>query len=369
MDGSTFVRDVGAHSQRAASAVIQRLRSQSRRRLLLMAGPPFLIAIIALAWVLLNAGVVSTDNATVTAARVPISASVRGRVVEVLVRENQEVHAGDILFKLDDSDFRTAVTRAEAELAAARLRVAGLRAAYRQSAADVGAARSNAAFARDEAARQRHLFNAGVASRRDVEAAENAAVVAARQSSAEREAQAAALANLGGAADVDIERHPLVMQASAALAQARSDLAHTVVRAPADGVVARVAQVQPGAYVQPAQTVFWLISGEPWVEAAFKENQLHGLRPGQPVRIEIDAYPHRRFQGHVESLSPGTGSSFAVLPAENATGNWVHVVQRLNVRVAFDETPPDAALAVGLSAKVHVDTRREAAPSLRGRGA
>lgn len=367
MDGSTFVRDVRTRSFRAADAVIQRLRAQDRRRLLWMAGPPIIVALVALAWMLMSAGIVSTDNAAVAAARAPISASVRGRVVEVLVRENQEVHAGDVLFRLDDSDFRTAVTRAEAELAAARLGVSGLRAAYRQSAAAVSAARANADFARNEAARQRNLFNAGVASRHDVEAAATAATVAAREVAAQAQAQATALANLGGDANLPIDQHPLVMQAQAALAQAQSDLANTQVRAPADGLVARVSQLQVGSYVQPAQTVFWLISGRPWMDAAFKENQLGSLRAGQPVTIRIDAYPHRTFRGHVESLSPGTGSSFAVLPAENATGNWVHVVQRLNVRIAFDETPPEAALAVGLSGKVRVDTRRHAQADLRGR--
>ena len=140
-----------------------------------------------------------------------------------------------------------------------------------------------------------------------------------------------------------------------------------MITAPADGVVARVSQVQVGSYVQPAQTVFWLVSGRPWIDAAFKENQLGALRAGQPVNIHIDAFPNHTFRGHVESLSPGTGSSFAVLPAENATGNWVHVVQRLIVRVVFDETPPDAVLAIGLSAKVSVDTRQQAQPVLRGR--
>src|SRR5690242_9850230 len=125
MDGSTFVRDVRARSLRAADAVIQRLRAKDRRRLLLMAGPPILIALIALVWMLMSAGQVSTDDATVAAARAPISSTVRGRVVQVLVHEDQQVHASDVLFKLDDSDFRTAVMRAEAELAAARLRVEG----------------------------------------------------------------------------------------------------------------------------------------------------------------------------------------------------------------------------------------------------
>lgn len=335
----------------------QRLRALDRRRLLLMIVPPVLVALAIAGWLLMNAGLVSTDNATVAAARVPISSSVRARVVHILVKEDQHVHAGDVLFRLDDSDFKTAVSRAEAELASARLRVAGLRATYRQSLADQGVAQANAAYTRSEAVRQRNLFNAGVASQRDVDQAANAATVAERQLLAQAQAQATALADLGGDPDISADEHPLVQKARAALEQARNDLAHTEVVAPADGVVARVSQLQVGSYVQPAQTVFWLISGRPWMDAAFKENQLGLLRPGQTTDIQIDAYPHRSFRGHVESLSPGTGSSFAVLPAENATGNWVRVVQRLNVRIAFDEAPADVALAVGLSGKVKVDTR------------
>lgn len=338
-------------------ALGKRLGAPNRRRLLLMIVPPVLVGLAVAGWLLMNTGMVSTDNANVASARVPISSSVRARVVQIFVKEDQHVHAGDVLFRLDDSDFETAVSRAEAELASARLRVAGLRATYRQSVADQGVAQANAAYTRSAAVRQQNLFNAGVTSQRDVDQAANAATVADRQLRAQAQAQATALAGLGGDPNISADEHPLVQQARATLAQARNDLAHAEVVAPADGVVARVSQLQVGSYVQPAQTVFWLISGRPWVDAAFKENQLGLLQPGQRAEIRIDAYPHRSFRGHVESLSPGTGSSFAVLPAENATGNWVRVVQRLNVRIAFDEAPADVALAVGLSGKVKVDTR------------
>jgi membrane fusion protein (multidrug efflux system) len=149
------------------------------------------------------------------------------------------------------------------------------------------------------------------------------------------------------------------MQAQAALDQAQSDLSDTSIRAPADGVVTRVSQLQPGSYVQAAQTMFWIISGKPWVDAAFKENQLADLRPGQPVTVHVDAFPNAHLTGHVTSFSPGTGSSFAVLPAENASGNWVRVVQRLNVRIELDNPPPEVQLAVGLSATATVDTRNK----------
>jgi membrane fusion protein (multidrug efflux system) len=118
-----------------------------------------------------------------------------------------------------------------------------------------------------------------------------------------------------------------------------------------------VSQLQPGSYVQPAQTLFWIISGKPWVDAAFKESQLGDLRIGQQVAVHVDAFPNVRLTGHIASFSPGTGSSFAVLPAENASGNWVRVVQRLNVRVELDNPPPEVQLAIGLSATATVDTR------------
>ena len=162
-----------------------------------------------------------------------------------------------------------------------------------------------------------------------------------------------------GSANIDTDKHPLVMAAKAELDQANSDVSDTFIRAPADGVVTRVSQLQPGSYVQPSQTMFWIISGKPWVDAAFKENQLADLRPGQPVQVHVDAFPNAHLTGHVVSFSPGTGASFAVLPAENASGNWVRVVQRLNVRIELDNPPPEVQLAVGLSATATVDTRKK----------
>lgn len=375
MEGSIVGR-ARARTQSAAAGIMRRLRESDRRKLALYIGPPLAVLLIAIVWLAFSGGSVSTDNATVTAARAPISASVRGRVIEVVARENQVVHAGDVLVRLDTEDLQIAVTDAEARLAAARLQVEALRASYRQSIADRAAAQAQAAHAAGELRRQRALFEAGVASQRDVDNAATEANVQARESTSALQHQATALASLGGRADIATDQHPLVLQAAAALARAQGDLGDASIRAPVDGTVARVSQVQVGAYVQPAQTLFYIISGTPWVDAAFKENQLGTLRVGQPVRIHIDAFPGETFQGHVESFSPGTGSSFAVLPAENASGNWVRVVQRLNVRVAFDEPPHDAAMAIGLSANVTVDTRQhrateqqhsDAGPALRGR--
>ncbi|WP_084396561.1 HlyD family secretion protein [Henriciella aquimarina] len=360
MDGSSAGPIEEASADTALAPQPERKKPKWYRgpRFILMVVPPVLVALGVAAYLISVRGHVSTDNAVVAAARAPISASIGGRVTDVLVEQNHQVEAGDVLFRLDDSDYRTAVASAEARLASARLRVSALRASYRQAMADLSTARSRADYAGSELKRQKNLVEAGVSSQQKLDEAQNAADVARRAETAALEARANALANLGGSADVETDRHPLVLEAQAALEQARSDLEDTVIVAPSSGTVARVDQIQPGAYVQPAQTLFWLISGNPWVDAAFKENQLEHLKPGQPAEIRVDAYPDIVFEGHVVSFSPGTGSSFSVLPAENATGNWVHVVQRLNVRIEFDE-PPATDLAVGLSAEVDVNTRPE----------
>ncbi len=356
MDGS-FERD-GATAT-APAAVKKQGVSPKQRRLALMIGPPVLIAIIAAVWLMMSAGYVSTDNAQISAARAPITSSVRARVVEILVTENQKVKAGDELVKLDGGDFAINVAQAEARLASARLQVDALRASYRKSAADLRTSRTSSDFARSELARQDNLFKAGLISQQALDQARNASNLADREQSSASEALANTLANLGGSAGIETDKHPLVMQAQAALDQAKSDFSDTSIRAPADGVVTRVSQLQPGSYVQPSQTMFWIISGKPWVDAAFKENQLADLRPGQPVQVHVDAFPNAHLTGHVASFSPGTGSSFAVLPAENASGNWVRVVQRLNVRIELDNPPPEVQLAVGLSATATVDTHNK----------
>ncbi|MBS0385546.1 MAG: HlyD family secretion protein [Proteobacteria bacterium] len=318
-----------------------RVRGLLRNRIVLFGAGPALLLVIGLIYLMLNAGVVSTDDATVSAARVAISSEVRGRIVSVEVHDNQLVHAGDVLVRLDDTDYQTALANAEAQLASAQLQVEASHAQY--------------SYAQREYARQRNLFAAGVASRHDVEEAQSAADVAARQ------------AGVTDGRILPVDQHPLVLAAQAALTQAQTNLADTTLRAPREGIVTRVDQVQIGTYAQPAQTLFWLISGQPWVDAAFKEDQLERLQPGQPVLIHIDAYPHESFRGHVVSLSPGTGAAFSVLPTQNSSGNWVKVVQRLNVRIAFEALPHGISPAIGLSASVRVDTNRRAGPPLRGR--
>ncbi len=333
-----------------------RRRRMSGLRWPLMIGVPVLI-LAGLGYLVLTSGrTQSTDDAYVQAAKAPISASIAGRVIEVDVTENQEVKAGQVLFKLDPVDAQTAAHRAEAALAAARLQVVALKSALDQQKLLLGSALQTQTYATQEADRQTALVAAGVSSRQQAADARHASDLAAAQVAVARQQVAAAQANLGGA-ETNPDVFPAVLQAKAALEATQLDLVHTVIIAPSDGVVTRVDQLQKGAFINPSQTVFYLLSGEPWVDANFKENQLAKMRVGQPAEIEIDALGGKKLKGYVASFSPGSGSSFSPLPAQNATGNWVKVVQRLPVRIAFDKAPPDVVSRAGLSTKVTVDVR------------
>ncbi len=339
------------------SGVIQRLRWP-----LLIGGPVVILAIVA--WFVLTGGrYQSTDDAYVQAARTAVSASISGRIVDLEVQDNQPVKAGQVLFRLDDRDYRNAIAQAEAQLAVVRLQVRTERASYGQQEASVQVAQSAAAYADKERVREQELASGGVASQQQLDQAVNAARDAHdRLIVAQQQAEAAKLT----ADDTGpIDAHPAVMQALAALERARLNESYTTVVAAQDGVVAKVEQVQRGTYINASQPLFWLVSGRPYVEANFKEDQLAHMRVGQPVSLKIDAVPGPPLKGHVASFSPGSGESFSVLPAQNATGNWVKVVQRLPVRIEFDQTPPQTAHA-GLSVTAKVDTR---APGRRPIGA
>jgi membrane fusion protein (multidrug efflux system) len=320
---------------------------------LLIGGPVVVIAVVA--WFVLTGGrYQSTDDAYVQAARTPISANVSARVVELDVKDNQQVKKGDVLFRLDDRDFKVAEAQAEAALAAARLQVRTQRDTAGQQDAAIRVAQDAVDYANREYARQQKLAAGGVASQQQLDQAKSAADEAVSRLQVARQQAAAARTAAGGPAG-SIEDHPAVMQAKAALDRAQLQLGYTVIRAPQDGVVTKVEQIQLGSYITGAQPLFWLVSGRPYVEANFKEDQLAKMRAGQAVEIEIDAYGGKKLTGHVASFSPGAGSTFSILPAQNATGNWVKVVQRLPVRIEFDQPPPETA-AAGLSAKVKVDT-------------
>lgn len=329
----------------------------TRRRWLLIIGGPLLILLVAGYFVLTGGRFETTDNAYVQIAKVPVAASISGRVIDIYVKENQFVHRGDVLFRIDTRELRASADAAAAQAAGAELQLNALRAAYRQQLASVQGARASLAYTVREAARQHDLAAAGVSSQAQVDQAAHAAQQARDALAVAQQQAAQALAGLGGRADISAGAVPSVMQARAQLERARLNVSYGTVVAPSDGIVTRVEQMPVGTYLSPAQTAFWLLSGRPWVEANFKEDQLAHMKVGQPVTIKVDADPDADIRGHVGSFSPGTGQSFSALPAQNATGNWVKVVQRLPVRIDFDKAPPEMAARAGLSAKVTVDVR------------
>ena len=323
----------------------------------LIVGGPLLIALVVTYFIITGGRTQTTDNAYVQIAKAPVAPSVAGRVTDIYVHENEFVRRGQVLFRLDTRDTQADAEAAAATVANAAQQIGALRASYQQQMAMVQAAKDQLAYATTEATRQKNLANVGVSSQAQVDQA-NHAVQAARQQLASAQQQAAqVLANLGGNPNLSAQSAPAVMQAQAQLDRAKLNIAYGTVVAPTDGVVTRVDQMPVGTYLNASQTGFWLLSGLPWVEANFKEDQLAHMKVGQPVSIKVDAYPDADIKGHVASFSPGTGQAFSALPAQNATGNWVKVVQRLPVRISFDKPPPGMAARAGLSAKVTVDVR------------
>ncbi len=333
---------------------------RGRLRLPLMIGGPALAVVLFLIVYVTGGRYETTDDAYVQIASVAVSSNVAGRVLEVNVRDNQTVHKGDVLFRLDDEPFRIAVEEAAAQFASARLQVESLKASYRQRQAELASARETLDYQKHETDRQQRLLAAGIASQLQVDRAVHALEGARTQLAAAEQQANAVVANLGGNPDIETDRHPTVQHAQAVLDRAKLNLSYTVIKAPTDGIVTRVEQLQAGTYISASTAVFALVvAGDTWIEANFKENQLTHMRVGQQVEVRVDSYPGKKFEGTVASVSPGTGSQFSLLPAENATGNWVKVVQRLPVRIELRTIDPDFPLHGGLSATVHVDTRHE----------
>src|SRR5690242_9872414 len=328
---------------------------RQRLRLPLMLLGPLVVLIGAGWWYLTSGRFVSTDDAYVQAARTMITTDISGRVVEVAVRDNQRVSKGDVLFRIDDRPYRIAIEEAKAQLAAARLQVQAMKATYRQKLAEQKGAEDTLEYQQREFERQRQLATAGVASRATYDQVQNALQTARMKVTSSQSDAANMLAQLGGNPDLPIDDHPTVQRAQAALEKAQLDLSYTVVRANESGIVTKVDQLQVGSYVTASQPVFAMISKKVWIEANCKETELTHMQPGQEATVEIDTYPGVEFHGKVESLSPGTGLTFSLLPPENATGNWVKVVQRLPVRIALED-PKNRLLHAGLSATVEVDT-------------
>jgi membrane fusion protein (multidrug efflux system) len=286
-----------------------------------------------------------------------ISADVSGRVLTIEVTDNQRVTKGQVLYRLDPHSYEVAVADATAQLGMARLQVEALKATYQQKVAENKAAQDMLDYAQREYDRQKKLVGSGVSSQAQFDQASNALEVARRKVESTQHDIGSVLAQLGGNPDIKIADHPMVQRAQAVVDAKQIDLNDTVIRAPDNGIVTKVEQLQVGNYMTAATPVFSLMSDRVWVEANFKETELTHMRTGQNATVSIDTYPDANCHGKVVSLSPGTGLTFSLLPPENATGNWVKVVQRLPVRLSVDCGTGEAPLHAGLSVTVNVDTQ------------
>ncbi len=299
----------------------------------------------------------STDDAYVQAARASISSNVSGKVVAVAVGDNQLVKRGDLLFQIDDQPYRIAVASARAKLGTVRLQISVDKATYGQRLAALAAAKDALEYQQREYQRRQKLLASGVVTQAQFDQAKHAFDEASQQMASAQHQVDSALAVLGGDPNIDPAKHPTVQVAQAELDRAELNLSYTSITAPDDGIVTKVEQLHAGDYVEAASPVFALISTrDMWVEANFKEDQLTHVRIDQQATVTIDTYPDKTFRARVVSIAPGTGSQFSALPPENATGNWVKVVQRVPIRLEFNGHIPDVPLHSGLSATVVVDS-------------
>jgi membrane fusion protein (multidrug efflux system) len=334
-------------------------RGQAGLRLVLLVVVPLLAVTGGAFWWLSGGRYVSTDNAYVKAHIVQIAPEVSGQVRRVLVSDHQQVNAGDTLMTIESRPFKLALDSAEAELDAARTQVETLRGTWREVVAELADAEARADYFKRQWQRQEELANKGVASAARRDEAQNEARAAADRVAAVREKLQRVLVALNGDPKLDAEEHHLVRDKIAARERAALDLARTTIRAPVDGVVVNM-RVQRGEQVKAAQPLFVLVVvSRPWVEANFKETELTHVRVGQKATVVLDTYPDVIWEAEVESLSPATGAEFAVLPPQNASGNWVKVVQRLPVKLRLTPQSGEPRLRAGMTATVTIDTGRQ----------
>jgi membrane fusion protein (multidrug efflux system) len=298
----------------------------------------------------------ATDNANVQQAIVSLSADISGRITEVDVKENQLATAGDVLFRIDPAPYQIAFDQANASLASARLSVEQLRVNYTTAEAKLAAARQALVIQQRTQGRNTDLANRGVATAASADAALLALQQAQSAVDLDQHGVASAIAALGGDPNVKTGDTPSVKSALASVETARRNLDKTVVVAPATGIISAISSLNVGQFVATGTTIASIVAtGDTWVEANFKETQLGALKDGQPADVTVDAYPGVTLHGAIDGIGAATGAQFSLIPAQNATGNWVKVVQRVPVRIKVTTTP-DMPLRTGMSASVTIDT-------------
>ena len=349
--------DKRSKQRTAATDKVRQLRRRQRIRWVLFALLP--LALIAGGyWYFTGGQVMSTDDAYVNAEKVGISTDVSGIVQEVAVKDNEHVTAGQVLYRLDPRQFQIALDNAKANLAQIALMIESMKQDYKRMVSDAAAQQAQVDLDQTNYNRAAMLLKSGTATQAVFDQAQYTLQNDKSKLAALREQSQVQLAKLGGNPDIVVTEHPQYLQAQAQVEEAQRQLDHTVVTAPFAGTVTDVPSIAPGKYLAASTTAFFLVDTDHvWVDATPKETELTYVRPGQPVTVTVDTYPDLEWHGVVESVSPAAAQEFALLPAQNTSGNWVKVVQRVPMRVRLDTNdkslPP---LRAGLSVVVDVDT-------------
>ena len=355
--------EVTTHDTAAIESSSDAKRPLWRRllRLAIMLSVPVALAYFGWTYWQERQGVITTDNAYVQQDKVSISAEIGGPIVEVYVKEGQWVEAGTPLFKIDPEPYELAVRQAEVEIASSKVSLQSLNTEYAATGVDIARAQESISYAQANFDRQAALWEKRFTTKTAYDSAYYALQTAKEElRAAEAEVAKAAVkvapvANIAG-------NNPAIAAATVRRDSAALNLRRTIVRAPVAGRVAQVDRLQLGQMMAaglPALSI--VVNDKSWIEANFKETDLAQMTPGQPVTVTFDAFPSMKLAGHVGSIGAGTGSEFSVLPAQNATGNWVKVTQRVPVRIELDEKPKTPLIA-GLSAEVEVDLGKKDPP-------
>ncbi|MAP12772.1 MAG: hypothetical protein CMQ61_12060 [Gammaproteobacteria bacterium] len=346
-----------AQSGRLGRFVRGLMRGTVRGTLLVVV--PLIVAVVGVEMYVASGKVVSSENAYVKAEKVAVSSDVAGRVGELLVKPHQRVSKGEILFVLDQRPFEIDLARAEAQLGVVENEISGYRSAYRMEVAALEMATEDLNYFRREHDRQKKLSSGGIVSKARFDQSQHDVQQARQRITGIREQIGNALTRLGGDPELPVESHPSYLQALAERDAAMLQLELTVVRAPEAGTIGSI-ELQVGEYVEDGQPVFSIVRDQSlWVTANLKETQLTHVEVGQSVTITADTYPDKRFTAVVESIAPATGAEFSLLPPQNASGNWVKVVQRIPVRLQILDDPGATPLRAGMSVTVEITTGHE----------
>ena len=340
----------------AAPVLVAPPKLKSRRRLLMFSLPGLIVLGAAAYWI--NGGrYESTENSYFHQARISIASDISGRLVSVNVTDGELVKAGAVMFTVDPETYKLALQQANIGVDAARLQVQQLKGAYQAAVAQEKVAESDAQYQADQLTKQQSLSAKGVGTGSDLDNAKNNARRAQETTDVAKVAVAYAKIALGGDAEIATDSHPAVAAALAARDSAAYKLSLTEVKAPSDGLVYQATSFKPGQFLTAGAALFaFLPTNEIWVEANFKETQLTHLTKGQAAKVTFDVDPSHPVIGHIDAIGAGTGSEFSLIPAQNATGNWVKVTQRVPVRIVLDKLDTDAPVVSGMSTSVSVDT-------------